>query len=132
MAEWLRQFRSDGIVNRAYHDNEVAEFEICRRLRTTNCWNGKTKVNSYDSGRLQATVNLSTKSRDVSPKYVDEGFDDQLMERQGLVRGRYRQGQSVRPAMSLRILDEFGNINIARTHLVPIDAHDVPDGFLPT
>ena len=78
----------------------------------------------------QTDTSLTKKSR--NSKSSKASTTVHLLERQGLVRGRYRQGQSVRPAMSLRILDEFGNINIARTHLVPIDAHDVPDGFLPT
>ena len=34
--------------------------------------------------------------------------------------------------MSRRIMDEFGMVDIPRSHLAPTDPHDVPDGFPPT
>ena len=34
--------------------------------------------------------------------------------------------------MSRRLANEFGMVDISRSHLAPIDLHDVPDGFLPT
>ena len=41
-----------------------------------------------------------------------------------------RSIQLARTASS--ILDEFGMVNIPRSHLAPIDPHAVLDGFLPT
>ena len=43
-----------------------------------------------------------------------------------------RSLHSARAATSRRILDESGMTDVARSHLAPIDPHDVPDGFLPT
>ena len=66
---------------------------------------------------------------------IVENFDDTPSA--GTARSRPwsiqgRSIQSVTTATSLRILDECGTINIPRSHLAPIDPHDVPDACLLT